>query len=606
VRPSIYKGIAGMPEGDNAFEYRFQSAVDAVEARWRQLGVPFTRLAAELSAYKAVEPAVGWRVPVEFSEGYRRLDILVSRSFPFSPPRIALVDRPDFLTWPHIEQNGVLCLLPEHSTLSIDDPYGVVVSLLVMAFDLVEALSQGSRQEDLRSEFLSYWGNTTTLRNATVLSLVRPVPPARMVRVWQGGSLIVIAEDDETLSSWLLNLDPKLKKNELHFDDGIFAWFNEAPLPSEYPTSAAEMRALAQRGGAGDLLDEVGDGIPARLFLLLAAQTANGPAEVAIAVERPPIVRNSDPLIRGFRPSRVPGPIFGMRFFGGTPAIKAAVERVDPEWIHGRGYDPRFAKLRKSTVLFFGCGSLGAPTAITLAHAGVGRLILVDHQNMQGANIGRHPLGVPALNEPKVTGLARRLRSDLPHLSVETRVSKAEELLQRGDPLLDGVDLIVSAMGNWPAESMLDEWHAANSRKIPIVYGWTEPHAAAGHAVAIVSAGARLRDGLDATGSPKLAATQWADDQRKYEPACGAAFEPYGPVELGYVTSLIVETAVNCILDPPERSVHRLWLTRQRTLERAGGRWTPSLQEIVGAQPDGGVTIEWPWALHPAARVRAA
>jgi hypothetical protein len=527
-----------MPEGDGTLHRKFRSAIDAVETRLCQLGVPATRLAAkELSAYRAVEPVVGWRVPVEFSDGTRRLDILASRNFPFCP--------------------------------------------------------------------LSYWGHTTTLRNATVLSLVRPGPPARLVRVWQGGSRIIVADDDETLESWLRNFDPKLKRKDSSFENGVFAWFDKAPLPPAYPQSAADVRALAERGNAAELLDDVSRDIPGRLLMILAAKTANGPAEVAIAVERPPIVRGSDPLTQGFRPARIPEPVFRMRFFGGSPAIRAKVERVDPEWIHGRGQDPRFAKLRKSAVLMFGCGSIGAPTAVALAHAGVGRLILVDDQIMHGANIGRHPLGVPALNEPKVTGLAQRLRSDLPHITVDTRISKAEELLQRGDPLLDGVDLIVSAMGNWPAESMLDEWHQVTGRRIPIVYGWTESHAVAGHAVAVVSAGARLRDGLDATGSPKLVATQWAGDQRRYEPACGAAFEPYGQVELGYVTSLIAETALDCILHRPARSVHRIWLGRRSALERDGGQWTPALSQLVGAKPEGGIVIERPWAANLATKVAA-
>ena len=43
----------------------------------------------------------------------------------------------------------------------------------------------------------------------------------------------------------------------------------------------------------------------------------------------------------------------------------------------------------------------------------------------------------------------------------------------------------------------------------------------------------RLRDGLNAAGQPHLVATQWAEDTRRYqEPGCGAAFEPYGQVEL--------------------------------------------------------------------------
>ena len=94
-------------------------------------------------------------------------------------------------------------------------------------------------------------------------------------------------------------------------------------------------------------------------------------------------------------------------------------------------------------------------------------------------------------------------------------------------------------MGNWPAEALLDEWHTLHDRKFPIVYGWTEAHAAAGHAVTIAPRGSRLRDGLDATGLPWLFATQWSEETLKQEPACGATFEPYGPVELGFITSLV-------------------------------------------------------------------
>lgn len=40
-------------------------------------------------------------------------------------------------------------------------------------------------------------------------------------------------------------------------------------------------------------------------------------------------------------------------------------------------------------------------------------------------------------------------------------------------------------MGDWEAEGGLNEWHVASGRQIPDVYGWTEPFACAGHAVAI-------------------------------------------------------------------------------------------------------------------------
>jgi hypothetical protein len=596
-----------MPEGDRAFDQKFQVAVDAVERRWRLLGEPATRLTAQqMSPYRGIDPALGWRVSVELTGGPRRFDILATRNFPYSAPRIALVDRPDFLDWAHVEKNGLLCLLPEHSTLSIDRPADVVEDLLVMALDLVESLLQGGRQDELRSEFLSYWGNTTTLRNATILSLLRPCGPARLVRVWQGRSRIIAAETDEELRSWLTNMDPKLTKRSLRFEDGVFTWFEEALLPSEYPGSAAEVRALAHRADAADLLDKVSQNIPDRLFMFIGAMTEHGPAEAAIVVERPKVISNRDPLTKGFRPKSVPEPVFRMRFFGGLPAMKASVERVDPSWIHGRGQDPRFATLAKSTALIFGCGSVGAPVAMMCAHAGFGRIVLVDNQKMKSANVGRHPLGVSSIDKHKVTALAARLRAELPHIVVEAHVADAQNLLRLDDPLIRSADVIVSAMGSWPADAMLDEWHQAMGRKIPVVYGWTEAHAAAGHAVAIVSRGARLRDGLDETGVSKFTATQWTEDQRKQEPACGAAFEPYGPVELGYVTTMVAETVMDCILDPPGRSEHRIWLGRRSTLERAGGQWTAAIQQVAGGKPDGGTTIRRAWALDPSAKVLAA
>ena len=90
---------------------------------------------------------MGWRLHVEFSDCTRRLDVFVSAGFPFVPARIALVDRPDFLTWPHIEEDGVLCLLPDHGTISIDDPYDGVSVLLGMACDLIEGFVRGGYED---------------------------------------------------------------------------------------------------------------------------------------------------------------------------------------------------------------------------------------------------------------------------------------------------------------------------------------------------------------------------------------------------------------------------------------------------------------------------
>ena len=230
---------------------------------------------------------------MQFADRIRRLDIVVSSAFPFSPARIVLVDRPDFLTWPHVEKHGVLCLIPEHTTLSVDDPYGAVADLLEMAFDLIEGFARGDYHDEFRAELLSYWDNETTLRGRTMLSLIRPSEPTRIVRVWEGLQHIIIADSDDDLRPWLLNRYPPLRRTRLRIRDGVFVRLGQVPLPSEYPGTARDVYGLAAEAGAAELLDRVAREVPNRLLVAFGALTSNGPAVVATIVKRPAVARGS-------------------------------------------------------------------------------------------------------------------------------------------------------------------------------------------------------------------------------------------------------------------------------------------------------------------------
>lgn len=596
-----------MPESGNALADHFHAAVSAVEARWRQLSVRPQRLSrTELAAYRARDPAMGWRFPVSFSDQVRRLDIIVTANFPFSPARIALVDRAPFLTWPHIESDGVLCLLQDHSTVSIDEPDGPIGVLLGLAFDLIERCIAGGFEHEFRAEFRSYWMHSAKASERPALSLLTPCSPSRLIKVWDGRKQSVIADTDTGLNAWLKNRHPNLTRPERRLKDGVLLWIDQALVPAEFPKTAREIHELAVRSGSAHLLDEIAKKAPDRIFVAIGAATEHGPAIVGTEVKRPRIVRSSDPLTRGFRSSRVPEPIFTSRYFGVQAAGRNSVDRVDPGWIHGRDHDARVTTLRNATVAILGCGSVGAPVALALARAGVGKLILIDKGTLEGANLGRHPLGSEYVGRPKAIGLAHQIRKDLPHLKIDSHFASVQSVLMQPNSPLQFVDLIVSALGDWSSESMLDEWHAENSGTLPIVYGWTEPYAAAGHAVIVVPPHSRFRDGVGPDGKPNVEATQWAAETRKFEPACGAAFEPYGPVELGYITSLVSEAALDCLLGTIGNATHRLWLGRKRTLEAAGGQWTPIIRHIAPHALDGGTVLERVWGQLPTAKASAA
>ncbi len=90
---------------------------------------------------------------------------------------------------------------------------------------------------------------------------------------------------------------------------------------------------------------------------------------------------------------------------------------------------------------------------------------------------------------------------------------------------------------------------------------------------------------------------EWPDghDANHEEPACGARYQPYGPVELAYVTAMIAEVALECLLDPPARSFSRVLVASQRRISELGGHLTQAWRSAFG-DGDGGVrTVDRPW-----------
>ncbi|MBN9008272.1 MAG: ThiF family adenylyltransferase [Rhizobiales bacterium] len=293
--------------------------------------------------------------------------------------------------------------------------------------------SRGENEEDFRSEFLTYWHHVEQGPGNPILSLIAPLAPSRRISVWSNSKRTIIAENDDQLRDWLRNFNPTTSASSVKPIPGVLAWLDTVMLPKEYPTSAKAVYALTERAGAAPLLDEIARGAPPRTLVIFGADTANGPALAATVVSRPKVTRDRDSLTAGFRPSSVPESVVHMRLFGGSSPDQTSVDRIDPAWIHSRGQDRRLRTLQDATVAILGCGSVGAPVVEMLAKAGVGKLVLVDEQTLKAANVGRHPLGVGEIDQPKASSLARRIRTNLPHLDVTPHIARVEDLVLHQD-----------------------------------------------------------------------------------------------------------------------------------------------------------------------------
>ena len=113
-------------------------------------------------------------------------------------------------------------------------------------------------------------------------------------------------------------------------------------------------------------------------------------------------------------------------------------------------------RLNAARVLLIGAGGLGSPAALYLAAAGVGRLGVVDADDVELSNLQRQVLhDTASVGMPKVDSAAVRLRAINPHVDVavhHTRLTSANAM-----ELLAEYDLVVDGSDNFPTRYLVND-----------------------------------------------------------------------------------------------------------------------------------------------------
>ncbi|MFP6837641.1 MAG: molybdopterin-synthase adenylyltransferase MoeB [Pseudomonadales bacterium] len=125
-------------------------------------------------------------------------------------------------------------------------------------------------------------------------------------------------------------------------------------------------------------------------------------------------------------------------------------------------------KLLDASAMILGVGGLGSPAAIYLASAGVGRIVLVDDDQVDLSNLQRQIIHrQDTIGESKVTSAARSLLQLNPGASIDTVDYKLE-----GDELIQAVsrvDIVLDATDNFAARYALND--ACWTTGTPLVSG---------------------------------------------------------------------------------------------------------------------------------------
>ena len=110
-------------------------------------------------------------------------------------------------------------------------------------------------------------------------------------------------------------------------------------------------------------------------------------------------------------------------------------------------------KLQAATVAVCGLGGLGSNIAISLARAGVGKLVLVDFDCVDVTNLHRQQYKASQVGLPKPEALLANLKEIAPYAEFETHFEKISA--ENVDRIVGGAQVVCEAFDNAEAKAML-------------------------------------------------------------------------------------------------------------------------------------------------------
>ncbi len=113
-------------------------------------------------------------------------------------------------------------------------------------------------------------------------------------------------------------------------------------------------------------------------------------------------------------------------------------------------------KIMDATVLIVGMGGLGSPTALYLAAAGVGHLIIADFDQVELSNLQRQ-----IIHQTKDIGndKVNSAKSKLAELNPNIKITIANELIHTGNlpDLIKGVDIVLDGTDNFESRFEINQ-----------------------------------------------------------------------------------------------------------------------------------------------------
>ena len=526
----------------------------------------------------------GWILPPALTGLQEDLVVGVDAQYPHSLPRFGLVGKPASCEMPHVEFDGIFCLVAGINSPAVPLAFGHLDHMLDKAVKLYASGSSGENRDDFLDEFVTYWtlGSEKFYEVEAWLKSTNETAP-----IWfqKSRRTLFVANSKDDVEFLLRQRSIAVDKEKL--TKGLLVHLDGPLYPTGYPKNSRELLDLLRRV-APEQLDFVHKAL-GRSWQLLAVlafewkgETMMGACLVELNRSFPHPRGHGQQLVSGMRKRRFSSTLLYRRISDASfPVHRAGVTRIDSDFLLSRTTGARPRELDNATVAVFGCGALGASIAMQLAQAGVRRLVLADGEFLTMQNIGRHVLGTKYVGMNKAAAVKDELLSRFVDLDVEALQANWDKA-ELGDTFWSRVDIIVSATGDWLTDVKLNGMIAAD-RAPPTVFTWVERFALAGHSIYVVSGSGCLRCVTNATGDYAGQVSKLGGALPR-EPGCGAFYQPYSACDASVTVAMATRLTLEALGGMHDRSVRKTWVGAKTGFVSTGAGIMPEWHELLSEQ----------------------
>lgn len=127
------------------------------------------------------------------------------------------------------------------------------------------------------------------------------------------------------------------------------------------------------------------------------------------------------------------------------------------------------AKLKGVTVGIAGLGGLGSNAAVSLARAGIGKLVLIDFDKVELTNLNRQAYFLEHVGMYKTDAIADIIQRINPFIKIE--LNQATITAENCMKLFENVSLVIEAVDNAATKEMIIEAILTESETMPVIAG---------------------------------------------------------------------------------------------------------------------------------------